>query len=235
MKIIQTPSLKESKKIIKNNIEKNNIILICNCKIDYKGRASSKIGWGERMIILKEDTTLMIHSYENRKPKNWNPSPTTTKVELNDNILKIINKRINKNETITIKINDIMMISSFNLSDDKELNLKETEEDLKKYIMKNPQSIKKDLKIIEEEKTTPFGDIDLYCKKDNKIIILELKRRTGGLNDVSQLNRYYNYINKNKNKKVEGILIAPDITNSAKNLLQMYGLKFKQMTPKGKG
>jgi len=99
-------------------------------------------------------------------------------------------------------------------------------------VMKNPRIIDYDFRPIRSEVETPYGKIDLVGEDSNgNIVIVEFKRSTAQLQAVSQLKRYVDYY-KSISKNVRGILVAPNITSSARKLLLEYGLEYRKLTPK---
>ncbi|MEM4556771.1 MAG: endonuclease NucS, partial [Sulfolobales archaeon] len=47
--------------ILKRNFKLNTLVIIGNCEVVYEGRASSKASEARRLIIIKEDGSLLIH------------------------------------------------------------------------------------------------------------------------------------------------------------------------------
>jgi len=58
--VLVEPSTAEAEGFIRKNIGKC-LLIVGNCCVEYRGRASSKLGPGERIIIIKEDGALLIH------------------------------------------------------------------------------------------------------------------------------------------------------------------------------
>jgi hypothetical protein len=47
------------------------------CTVEYEGRAASTLGPGERLVMLKPDGTVLVHTDEGQKPVNWQPPGCT--------------------------------------------------------------------------------------------------------------------------------------------------------------
>ncbi|MBU0762119.1 MAG: DUF91 domain-containing protein, partial [Candidatus Altiarchaeota archaeon] len=69
------------------------IIVVGRCSIEYWGRSRSVIGAGDRVVMFKPDSTLIIHSPKGFKPVNWMSPPTDTEVELEEGCLKVFSQR----------------------------------------------------------------------------------------------------------------------------------------------
>ena len=75
LEILSNPDFTESITICKKSImNKYTLVIIGSCKVIYEGRASSTLGYGERIVILKQDGSTLIHRPTGYKPVNWQPS-----------------------------------------------------------------------------------------------------------------------------------------------------------------
>lgn len=226
------PSHKKVNKLIKKYQRKNRLIEIFGkCIIEYEGRASSHLGLGDRLVILKTDGSLLVHTKKKREPVNWQPPGSRHYSEIKNQNLVIRSERRNPNEKLVIIFEDVFSISSYNIVDEEKLNLNKSEEEMGDLLVQKPWIIENDFKIIEREKETDLGYIDLFGedKYDNKVII-ELKRKKIGLSEVSQLKRYYDSL-KEKFSNLRGIIIGPSLSNKAKNHLEQQELEFIQLKP----
>ena len=79
------------------------VILIAKCNIKYNGRAISKIDWGERIILIKEDKTILIHRKFGSEPINWQPAEGYIEIE-KSNIIQINAFRLKPKENLLIEI-----------------------------------------------------------------------------------------------------------------------------------
>ena len=94
----EQPSVSEAEKILKKGIKNKSLIIITACcKVTYEGRAKSKLGFGDRVILLKADGSFLIHQNKKREPVNWQPPGCKIKYETQDKqiILKSIRKKPN--------------------------------------------------------------------------------------------------------------------------------------------
>ena len=47
-------------------------ILVARCEIAYHGRATTRLGAGDRVILFKDDGSLCVHAEKGYKPLNSN-------------------------------------------------------------------------------------------------------------------------------------------------------------------
>lgn len=207
------------------------IVIIACCKIYYEGRAKSRLGSGDRIIIIKSDGSFLIHQDRNLEPVNWQPPSTKFKARIEESKVYIVGKRRNPNESLELEIQKAYMASYFLLEDIKTLELAGYEEDMVDMIFKNPEIIEKGFRATSREYSTPEGFVDILGKdKNGTLVVLELKSRRAGLNAVRQLKRYINCFLDHK-KFVRGILVAPSITKDALSLLKENKMEFKPLKP----
>jgi len=218
--------------------QKQTIIIIGSCTVDYHGRATSTLELGDRVILIKPDGTTLVHTSSGNQPINWQPPGSSSQITIDNGLLKINTTRKHPQETITIKLYDLHYIIITSLKDINELVLFGSESQMRDQIVNEPTIIRHDLKIIKKELATKYGIIDIFGEytTTNELIVIELKRHRANLDSVSQLNRYVSLKRQeNPNQTIHGLLIAPSITPNAKNLLEhTYKYKFKKIKPPNK-
>ncbi len=232
LKIIENPPIRDALELISEGISKRAfLVLIVCCKVKYEGRAISKLGLGERIILIKGDGSFIIHQDRNLEPINWQPPKTKINVKDEDGKLIIQGIRRNPKETLELELIKLQLISYHVGEDTNELELAGWDGDMRVRILKNPELIEKGFRPTSKEYSTPTGFIDIIGKdKDGKITILELKSRKAGVNAVKQLNRYLNHFSDHKNF-VRGILVSPSITDDALELLKDKKLEYIKLEP----
>ncbi|MCX8169361.1 MAG: endonuclease NucS [Candidatus Methanomethylicia archaeon] len=234
-KYVSTPSLIDAEVILKHGIENRNfIIIVGSCIVDYHGRASSTLSHGERVVIVKADGSIQIHRPKDVEPVNWQPPRCIFHVNLIGNELRLRAIRSKPREIIDISFDKILFIACFNLVDEGEFSLHASEIDMQKAIIMSPNLIEEGFKIISFEKHVEPGFIDLYgLDSIGRLVVLEIKRRTADKSAVLQLAKYVSEIkSRNPYREVRGILVAPSLSKSAQSLLHSLGLEFKRLNPK---
>ncbi|MFP3910276.1 MAG: endonuclease NucS [Archaeoglobaceae archaeon] len=206
------------------------------CEVWYEGRASSSLGLGDRLIVVKPDGSLLVHQGWGREPVNWQPPGSKHSFTEIEGKLKVSCYRIKPKEVLEVLFNEVYLITSLLMKDDKELVLNGSELEYSKWINENPEFIEDGFQPIKKERETGFGFIDVLGKdSQGRIVVVEVKRRRVGPEAVSQLKRYVNYISQTKHhtkpEKVRGILVAPSITKKAKQQLESEELEFISLKP----
>jgi RecB family endonuclease NucS len=203
------------------------------CRVDYDGRASSTLDSGDRLVILKPDGTVLVHTEEGQQPVNWQPPDCTQEVTVTDG-LEIHSHRETPTEELVVTFEFVAHVVAYDVTDEHELSLRGTEADMRERILSDPSLLEEGFEPRATERETPAGAVDIYgTDSDDNAVVVELKRRRVGPDAVSQLNRYVQALTRDLHaeKTVRGILVAPSVTDRAQHLLERHGLEFVPLQP----
>jgi len=215
--------------------KRKTVLIVGNCWVEYRGRASSKLEAGERILILKEDGSLLVHRSVGYEPVNWQPPGCIFQVGTSGaaKILQIRAVRRKPTESIRIFFDSVFLISVLDLVDTGVFELYATEEDMQKAILLNPSLVEDGFKPISYEKKVEPGFVDVYgVDKQGRFVVVEIKRKIASQEAVLQLARYVKAVRRLVNREVRGILVAPSLAKGVQRLLSSLGLDFKALDPK---
>jgi RecB family endonuclease NucS len=234
MKLVEekNPDMERVLEIITEGLSKRAVITImASCRVYYDGRAISRLELGDRIILIKSDGSFIIHQDRNLEPVNWQPPKTKVTVDTHQGMVKLKGVRRNPHESLEVEILNTHLVSYFIGEDSESLELAGYEADMGDLIFKDPEVIEKGFRPTSREYHTPQGFIDILGKdQEGNLTILELKSRKAGTNAVKQLRRYVDCFSDHKDK-VSGVLVAPSVTDDAKELLEEQGMEFKALEP----
>jgi RecB family endonuclease NucS len=228
------PPVEDALDLIDTGFERGGMVtLVGECEVQYDGRASSYLGPGERLIILKSDGTLLVHRDEQRKPVNWQPPGCSHDARTEDGHLIVHSTRTSPHEEVTITFETVVQVSLLELDDSPDLALEGSEEDLRQRILEDPDVLEEGFQAMMTERETSAGAVDIYGKDaEGTQTVVELKRRRVGPEAIGQLNRYVEALERNRSgRSVRGILVAPSVTDRAEELLATEDLEFVSLTP----
>lgn len=208
----------------------------CNCSISYSGRAESYLDFGDRMIFVKQDSTLMIHQPEGGMPINYLKAPAKISFSLeksDEGIPFVLCRAVSGEDEIHVEISTIYDIFSRRLVDGQKQDLSGNEKEMSDFIRDNPSVISSDFIPLSREEHTKYGFIDVFGHLgEGTLAIVEVKRYTAGLSAVTQLRRYVEKMQAVKGtKKVTGIIAAPAITANAMQMLSDWSFSFAMVEP----
>lgn len=211
--------------------DKTMLLIVGDCRVDYRGRARSLLDWGERMVMVKQDGTVLVHQPVMREPVNWQPSGTAIKYSVKDDQLVVRSRHTRPPEKMKIVFKNIKTVMVTSLCDNAELVVAGMETDIVNQIIIDPSVIEEGLRISKREKHVKSGLIDLYgFDRDHVPVVIEVKRSKANISAVQQLRMYVNDVKKDvKKANVRGILCAPSVPDMVKRLLSDYGLEWQEV------
>ena len=224
-------ALRFIEKYHKSKADKTILIIIGDCKIDYRGRARSFLDWGERIIMIKQDGAVLVHQPIMREPVNWQPSGSKTDFSKKDELLILRSRHTRPPEKMKITFRTIKLVATSTLYDKAKLVISGMETDVVNEIIDNPEIIEEGLRISKREKHVKSGMIDLFCYDCEHVpVVIEVKRSLATISAVQQLRMYVSDIKKDvETANVRGILCAPRIPDMIKKLLSDYNLEWKEV------
>ena len=232
--VLISPNMAEAGEIVREALsQRKTIIMVGNCWVHYLGRARSELEPGERILIIKEDGSLLVHRSVGYEPINWQPPGCIFHTQVKDGILEIHAVRRKPPESVRVFFDKIQLVSAMTLADSGEFSLYASEEDMHKAILLEPSLLEEGFKPISYEKKVEPGFLDVYGEdKDGRFVVVEVKRKTAGKEAVLQLAKYIEAVKSRTNREVRGILVAPNIARDVQRLLETLGLEFKALDPK---
>lgn len=197
-------------------------IVIADCTVDYAGRLSAHLPRATRLIMVKADGCVAIHSDGGAyKPLNWMTAPNTLTATESEWV--VINP---KNECLTITMHQVLSDLQHDLGIDPGLQKDGVEAHLQVLLAERPWVIEEGMALIRREFPTDIGPVDLLCTDGaGRSVAVEIKRR-GDIDGVEQLARYVERLNLDSRlAPVRGVFVAQAITPQARTLAAARGLE----------
>jgi RecB family endonuclease NucS len=232
--VLVNPDVAEAEKSVKEAIsQRKTLLVVGKCWVHYLGRARSKLEPGERILMIKEDGSLLVHRSVGYEPVNWQPPGCIFHVHARDSVLEIRAVRQRPAESVKVSFDSIHLVSALSLVDSGEFSLYASEEDMQKAILLEPSLLEPGFKPVSYEKKVEPGFVDVYgTDKNGRLVVVEIKRKTARREAALQLTKYIDAIKGKANRQVRGILVAPNIARNVQRLLVALGLEFKALDPK---
>jgi RecB family endonuclease NucS len=196
-------------------------LVIATCSVDYVGRLSAHLPPATRLIMVKADGSVSIHSDGGAyKPLNWMTPPCRLREEPGK--WTVSNA---KGETITIVIEEIISEVGHDLGTDPGLRKDGVEADLQVLLAARPEVLAAGLRLVRREYPTDIGPVDLLCRDaEGRAVAIEIKRR-GEIDGVEQLSRYLERLDLDgRLRPVRGMFVAQQIKPQAQVLAEVRGI-----------
>jgi endonuclease len=197
-------------------------LVIARCSVDYVGRLTAHLPSALRLLIVKADGSVLVHSDGGSyKPLNW-MSPPCRLTEQPER-WTVTNKA---GETLAITIEETLSDFSADLGVDPGLVKDGVESHLQELLAAQVQLLGDGWRLVRREYPTPIGPVDLMCKDaTGTSVAVEIKRR-GEIDGVEQLTRYLELLNRDPLlAPVQGIFAAQEIKPQARVLATDRGIR----------
>jgi len=197
-------------------------LVIARCTVDYSGRLAAHLPEATRLIMVKADGTLSIHSDGNAsKPLNWMIAPNV--LEIHPDRWEVTNSR---GEKLLITIAEVLDDVTHDLGLDPGLVKDGVESHLQELLAATPDALEDGLRLLRREYPTDIGPVDLLCSDINGVTVaIEVKRR-GEIDGVEQLARYVERLEHDPRlAPVRAILAAQSITPQARVMAEARGIQ----------
>ena len=180
------------------------------CTAIFDGRIKSELKEGARFLLIKSDTSIILHGDTSVKPLNWQKA-YDGKIEFSfsDKGLEMYTYRPKTKETFTILFSEVFHAFSFDITESSKLEIEGHERDLVNYLVANPEIIEEGLTVASREKETLVGFIDIEAIDiHGKTLIIEVKKQKATPKDAYQLLRYIETLEKQQKVRYRGMLIS---------------------------
>lgn len=209
-------------------------LVIARCSVDYAGRLTAHLPEATRLLMLKADGSLLVHSDGGSyKPLNWMSPPCSFRTDEPDEeqrsagvveLWRVTQKKTQ--DQLIVRIFEIIHDSEHELGVDPGLTKDGVEAHLQKLLAEQIEVLGEGHRLVRREYMTAIGPVDLLAKDpDGGSIAIEVKRR-GEIDGVEQLTRYLDLMNRDPLlAPVKGIFAAQEIKPQARTLAEDRGIR----------
>jgi endonuclease len=197
-------------------------LVIARCSVDYVGRLTAHLPSALRLLIVKADSSVLVHSDGGSyKPLNWMSPPC--KLAEEPGKWTVTGKT---GEMLAITIEEVISDTSIDLGVDPGLTKDGVEAHLQELLAAQVGLLGEGWRLIRREYPTPIGPVDLMCRNDaGESVAVEIKRR-GEIDGVEQLTRYLELLNRDPLlAPVHGVFAAQEIRPQARTLATDRGIR----------
>jgi endonuclease len=209
-------------------------LVVARCSVDYAGRLSAHLPLATRLLVLKNDGSVLVHSDSlSYKPLNWMSPPATLTIDEADDERQAAGVeqvwRVNNVKTadlLVISIHEILHDSQHDLGVDPGLQKDGVEADLQRLLAEQIELLGDGHTLVRREYMTAIGPVDILARDAvGASVAIEIKRR-GDIDGVEQLTRYLELMNRDPAlAPVTGVFAAQEIKPQARTLAADRGIR----------
>jgi len=207
--------------------------VVARCSVDYAGRLSAHLPLATRLLVVKADGSVLVHSDSlSYKPLNWMSPPATFTLMVPDaeqaaagvrEVWRIAQAKTA--DLLVISIHEVLHDSTHELGADPGLTKDGVEADLQRLLAEQVERLGPGTRLVRREYPTAIGPVDLLVTDvAGAHVAVEVKRR-GGIDGVEQLTRYLELLNRDPLlAPVTGVFAAQEIAPQARMLAEDRGI-----------
>ncbi|HET8779103.1 MAG TPA: endonuclease NucS [Agromyces sp.] len=209
-------------------------LVIARCSVDYAGRLSAHLPLATRLLMVKGDGSLLVHSDGGSyKPLNWISPPCILETVAPDDEQQAAGVaevwRVTHRKTadqLIVSIHEVLHDSAHELGADPGLQKDGVEAHLQQLLAEQIELLGEGHRLVRREYMTAIGPVDILATDaTGASVAVELKRR-GDIDGVEQLTRYLELMNRDPRlAPVRGVFAAQEIKPQARTLAEDRGIR----------
>ena len=202
-------------------------LVIATCSVDYAGRLTAHLPSAMRLLLVKADGSVLVHSDGGSyKPLNWMSPPCSLAVDEADDGTGTWTVTNKAGEKLVITIEAVHHDTEHVLGQDPGLVKDGVEAHLQALLAAQIETLGEGWRLVRREYPTAIGPVDIMARDaDGLAVAIEIKRR-GEIDGVEQLTRYLELLNRDPLlAPVRGIFAAQEIKPQAKVLAADRGIE----------
>lgn len=208
-------------------------VVIATCSVDYSGRLDAHLPLATRLLLVKADGSVLVHSESGSyKPLNWMSPPARLTVDEPgeadaaagvQEVWTVQNTR--SDDRLVVRVHEVVADRSVDLGVDPGLVKDGVEAHLQKLLAEQIDLLGPGHLLVRREYPTAIGPVDIMAKGPEGAVAVEIKRR-GDIDGVEQLTRYLELLNRDPLlAPVSGVFAAQEIKPQARVLATDRGIR----------
>lgn len=216
-------------------------LVFADCSVDYMGRLSAHLPRATRLLVVKNDGSVLIHSDGGSyKPLNWMSPParlhiadraeidsTSLADELDSDVCELWTVQAAKtDDRLVIRVFEKINEMSHDLGSDPGLIKDGVEADLQRLLSDQIELLGAGYRMVRREYPTAIGPVDILAKDASGVSVAVELKRVGDIDGVEQLTRYLELLNRDPLlAPVQGVFAAQRIKPQARTLAEDRGIR----------
>ncbi|HEX2704458.1 MAG TPA: endonuclease NucS [Candidatus Lustribacter sp.] len=209
-------------------------LVIARCSVDYEGRLQAHLPLATRLLVVKADGSVLVHSDGGSyKPLNWMSPPCVLaevgpdEAELADGVTGVwVVAHQKSDDRLRVRLHEVLHDSAHDLGVDPGLVKDGVEAHLQRLLAEHIATLGPGYTLVRREYMTAIGPVDILARDPSGgTVAVEIKRR-GEIDGVEQLTRYLELMNRDPHlAPVSGVFAAQEIKPQARTLAEDRGIR----------
>lgn len=209
-------------------------LVIASCSVDYSGRLDAHLPRATRLIMVKADGSVLVHSDGGSyKPLNWMSPParlSEAEPDEEDREAGVVSRwevrAAKTDDRLIIRVFEVLSDTSADLGVDPGLTKDGVEAHLQELLAEQIEVLGAGYRLVRREFPTAIGPVDIMAKDaEGRSVAVEIKR-VGGIDGVEQLTRYLELLDRDPLlTPVQGVFAAQTIKPQARVLAEDRGIR----------
>lgn len=208
-------------------------LVVATCAARYTGRLSAHLPLATRLLVVKADGSVLLHSDGGSyKPLNWMSPPCSLAVTAPDaeaaerGVTQVWHvQHAKSDDRLEIDLHEVLHDSAHELGVDPGLVKDGVEAHLQALLAEQIHVLGDGHVLVRREYPTAIGPVDILARDaSGGTVAVEIKRR-GDIDGVEQLTRYLELLNRDPHlAPVRGVFAAQEIKPQARVLAHDRGI-----------
>ncbi|MCG7286311.1 endonuclease NucS [Cellulomonas sp. ACRRI] len=208
-------------------------LLVARCSARYSGRLNAHLPLATRLVVVKADGSVLLHSDGGSyKPLNWMSPPCTLRTseappeDAERGVTQVWTvQHTQSDDRLVIEVHEVLHDSDHDLGVDPGLVKDGVEAHLQELMAAQIDVLGAGHTLVRREYPTAIGPVDILAKDAaGATVAVEIKRR-GDIDGVEQLTRYLELLNRDPLlAPVRGVFAAQEIKPQARVLATDRGI-----------
>lgn len=209
-------------------------LVIATCSVNYDGRLTAHLPLARRLLVVKADGSVLIHSDGGSyKPLNWMSPPCALAERAPDDeeaatgVVAVWDvSHLKSDDRLRVLLHEVHHDTEHELGVDPGLVKDGVEAHLQALLAEHISTLGEGYSLVRREYMTAIGPVDLLAKDAAGVsVAVEIKRR-GEIDGVEQLTRYLDLLNRDPHlAPVTGVFAAQEIKPQARTLAEDRGIR----------
>jgi endonuclease len=209
-------------------------LVVARCSVDYAGRLDAYLPLATRLLLVKADGSVLVHSDGGSyKPLNWMSPPCRLSVAAPSDDAAWVGvvevwtvQHAKTDDRLVVNVHEVLHDSAHDLGVAPGLVKDGVEAHLQELLAEHVTTFGPGYSLVRREYPTAIGPVDLLLRDAAGLAVaVEVKRR-GEIDGVEQLTRYLDLLNRDPLlAPVSGVFAAQEIKPQARVLATDRGIR----------